>query len=356
MHPKDLYYHFSGISQLVDEIPFLDKNLAPANTIVTGAPGDLTLTSSLGWAGIGESDISIDGNGVVTPEGAALGQFLYGSVWNTQYRSPPTFSVNYPSAGTFTVNTGVEAGFDAKIAIYLDGILQLEQNAVINTSYSIDVPAGAHTIKVDNTGTDWITISSYTFEGLGSQVDAYVLVSEGKTLAAGWALNNRYNHQNVMVNGEPEPTPPSNVVVEGFMDGNYSVQWYDPLTGALYGGEEAMASGGILNIPLNPFLWDVAFIVDGSPVLAKEKKQNLDFEIYPNPVMAGAEMNLVLPSANGAVGQISLLDMGGREVERFDIFSKYTTIQLSAELSAGMYWVKVESEGKIGTRPLMVTK
>ncbi len=353
IHPKDLYYHFSGISQVVNEVPFLDENLAPANTYVTGAPGDLTLTPSLGWAGIGEDEITIDENGTLSPAGAALGQFLYGSLWNTQFRSPPTFNVNYLTASAFTVNTSTEAGTLPKIAIYLDGNLVLEQNAVPNSSYTINVPAGSHTIKVDNTGTDWITISSYAFEGLGSQVDAYVLVSEGKNMAAGWALNNRYNHQNVVNNGEPDPSPNSNVVVEGFIDGIYAVRWYDPLTGVLYGGEEAVANEGILNIPLNPFLWDVAFIVDDSPVAAKESVQGLNFNIYPNPAMAGAAFHLVSPEANEGIGQISLLDMGGREVQHINNNSKF---QLPNDLAAGMYWVKVESGGKVGTRAIVVKK
>ena len=353
IHPKDLYYHFSGISQVADEVPFLNENLAPANAYVTGAPGDLVLSPSLGWAGIGEGNISVGANGAVSPVGSALGQFLYGSQWNTQFRSPPTFSVNYPTAGEFTVRTGGEMGTDPKIAIYLDGGLQLEQAALPNTSYIINVPAGAHTIKVDNTGTDWAQIAYYSFDGLGSQVDAYVLVSAGKNVAAGWALNNSYNHQYVADNGIPDPVPSTQIVVNGFVDGTYAVRWYDPLTGVLFGGENAVASGGTLNIPLNPFLWDVAFIVDDLPVAAKEESQNLDFDIYPNPVMAGGNLQLISPSENGVDNQISILDMAGKEVQHFN---NNDQLQLPSDLPTGLYWVKVGRGGKVGTRAVVVTK
>ena len=359
IHPKDLYYHFLGVSEVAKEIPFLDENMAPASAYVTGAPGDLALTPSLGWGGVGDGGITIDENGTVTPAGAAFGQFLYGSQWNTQFRSPPTFSVNYPAAGEFSVKTSTETGTDPKIAIWLDGNLLLEQVATVNTTYAINVPAGAHTIKVDNTGTDWITIGSYNFEGLGSQVDAYVLVSQNKKVAAGWALNNSYNHLFVAENGEPDPTPPSKVVVDGFQDGSYAVRWYNPLTGVLFGGAPAVAQGGQLEIPLPAVYWDVAFVVDDQPVAVEDFSKNLVFKIYPNPAKAGQEVRLEIAMENEGELAVSLLNMAGQGVERFDKFSKFVksaNLHLPEELPAGFYWVKVEGEGKIGMRPLVVPR
>lgn len=351
IHPKDLYYHFSGVSQLTEEIPFLEKNMAPAASYVNGAPGDLTLTPTLGWSGVGTSSISIGANGVLTPANAALGQFLYGSQWNTQFRSPPTFSVTYPAAGKFSVRTSTETGTLPKIAIWLDGVQQINQPAAVNTTYSINVPAGAHTIKVDNTGTDWITIASYTFEGLGSAVDAYVLVSENKTVAAGWALNNRYNHQFVAENGVPDPTPPPTVVVNGFENGTYSVRYYNPLTGVLFGGQTATAQGGQLEIPLPSVYWDVAFVVDDSPVAVEDFRRNLAFKVYPNPALAGQEVRMEVEIGNVVNWEISLLDMAGREVKR-DLNA--INLRLPGELPAGFYWVKVAGGGKVGVMPVVV--
>lgn len=359
IHPKDLYYHFSGISQVAGEVPFLDQNMAPASSYVTGAPGDLVLTPSLGWSGIGTANISIDENGVVTPPDAVFGQFLYGSQWNTQFRSPPTFSVNYPSAGSFSVRTSTETGTEPKIAIWLDGVQQINQPATVNTSYSIDVPAGAHTIKVDNTGTDWITIASYSFEGLGSAVDAYVLVSENKKMAAGWALNNSYNHQFVAENGVPDPTPPPTVVVDGFENGSYSVRYYNPLTGVLFGGQTAAAQGGQLEIPLPSVYWDVAFVVDDSPVAVADLSKNLAFKLYPNPARTGQEVRLEFDFENETEVSVSLLDMAGREVVRNDIFLKNVisaNLRLPGELPAGFYWVKMESGGRVGVMPVVVVR
>lgn len=354
VHPQNLYYHFSGISQLVDEVPFINENLVPASAFVTGAPGDLVITPSLDWSGIGEEVISIDENGVISPTGAALGQFLYGSQWNTQYRSPPTFNATYASSGAFTVTTGNETGTNPKIIIWLDDNVQLEQNASPNSSYSISVPEGAHSIKVDNSGTDWITISSYNFEGLGSQVDAYVLISEEKNLAAGWALNNNYNHQNVGANGEPDPVPSTTITIDNFQSGAYSVRWYNPLTGALYGGDEAIAINGKLNIPLPDFLWDVAFIVDNSPVATKEEYKNLEFEVYPNPALAGTDVKVNLSFEGPSSGQLALLDGSGRKIQQFSWIDNQ--FRLPAGIPAGLYWVQMEQFGKIGVKPIVIAE
>ncbi len=79
-----------------------------------------------------------------------MGQFLFGSVYNTQYHNPPTFSVTYPLSGQFKVSTGSSIGASPQINIYVDGVSQLNQNAATNTTYTVNVTAGAHVIKVDN--------------------------------------------------------------------------------------------------------------------------------------------------------------------------------------------------------------
>ncbi len=352
IHPRDLYHHFSGIAAIKDQIQFEAENMAPANAYVSGAPGDLVLTPTLGWGIIGDEDITIDANGVITPAGAGLGQFLYGAQWNTQYRSPPTFDVTYPAAGQFTLRTGPDVSTNPVISIWLDGALEIQQPAVPNTNYSIDVPAGEHMIKVDNTGTDWVTISSYTFEGLGSQADVYMLASPEQDYAAGWVLNNRYNHVYVTENGQPDPAPECQVVMEGFEDGNYTVRFFDPLSGAHSGDGTAAAIGGTLTIPLQPFLWDVVFIVGGTPVSTSSPLEQLEFTIYPNPVRTGDYVTIEVPGPPNDEKHFTLLDMGGRAI--FQTETSQGKVTIPTTLADGLYWIKVVSGQKAGARAIMV--
>ena len=361
VHPKDLYYHFAPLSAVAAEMPFLEGNMAPAYAFVFGAPGDLMLTPTLGWGIIGDDAIHIEENGRMAPANPGLGIFLYGSLWNTQYRSPPTFSVYYPMEGEFAVKTGMESGFSPRIAIYLDSELVLDEAAGVNTSYSVAVPAGRHEIRVDNPGTDWITIASYIFAGAGSEVDPYVLLSENRDMAAGWVLNHRYNHQFLGEYGVPDPVVSGQLVVEEVQDGPYSVFWYDCLTGALVSADGAFASGGRLEISLPDLHWDLAFLALSDPLGTSVAEEKLAFEVYPNPVVPGGRLTLSNFKGGEKGGFVALMDASGRALDRYRLtgFSgKGQDLQfnLPRELSAGLYWIRLEIEGKTGSRLLTVVR
>ncbi|MEL6867321.1 MAG: DUF5060 domain-containing protein, partial [Bacteroidota bacterium] len=163
VHPRDLYHHFAPLRELADQIPFVAANMRPTLSYITGAPGDLVLSPNLGWGEIGSENITINENGTSDPSSPNLSQYLYGSEWNTQYRSPPTFYVDFPEAGEFRVRTNTELGTNPRISIYLGGSLVLNEPAQTNRSYTIAIPPGTHQVKVDNLGTDWVSISSYRF-------------------------------------------------------------------------------------------------------------------------------------------------------------------------------------------------
>lgn len=354
--PNELYYHLGPIAQLATEIPFLEKNMQASENIIAGAPGDLSLTPALGWGGMGTSEISIDANGQIEPTSFNLGQYLYGASWNTQYRSPPIFSITMPEDGTFSVRTAGSAGRSPKIAIYLNGIKLLEESGRINETYTIDVPAGTHSIQVDNTGKDWITISSYRFGGLGSLLDAYTLRSEDQDMAAGWVLNNQYNHQYVANEGTPPVVQGATLAIPGFKNGSYLLSWYDCFNGQILASESVSASNDTLMLVLPDILWDVAFVVDSAPLGMKGKDRYLSFDLHPNPARAGSEVKINLAERTSTQTRFQLLDMGGRGITTFDHQQGQSEVgvQLPANLPAGMYWLRVAHEGKMGARPIMI--
>lgn len=355
IHPRDLYYHFAPVAKLADEIPFLEANLMPASSFVADAPGDLIVTPTLGWSSIGTPAITVDERGQLSPANAGLGTFLYGAQWNTQFRSPPSFSVVYPQAGTFSVKTSAETGTAPKIAIYVDNELVLEQVAGVRQTFTVVIPAGAHTIKVDNTGTDWITIASYTFSGLGSKIDSYVLVSENRATAAGWVLNNQYNHEFLAANGEPEAATGGKLLVEGFATGSYTVVWYDCLDGTVVRSETAFAENETLQLPIPTLYWDLAFQVNGGSVGTKEVKEQLAFDLYPNPAKPGD--TLTLSTSVKSAATLTLLDVAGKIIHQYSISNpQHATFSLPTEVPAGLYWLKLESDRKSGSKPIVVRK
>lgn len=359
IEPEDLYYHFETLAEVVEEVPFVEKEMRPTESLVLGAPGDLSLTPSLDWGIIAEDSIGISAGGQITPENPALSQFMYGSTWNTEYRSPPTFYVDYPVAGAFTVTTGSSTGASPQLAIWLDGSISLQQNANPATSYSINVPAGPHTIKVDNTGTDWIRISDYRFTGLGSKIDAYSLIASDSTVAAGWVLSNQYNHQVVPVFGPPTVVSGATCTVLGMTDGAYFAKWYNCLTGDVVALQALTASGGSIDIPIPDLHWDLAFRVDDEVVNPTSiVAQALpEMRLYPNPARAGDEVTIETMQERAISPGISLLDVAGRELANLTGRSAGTgvwTVSLPASLPEGFYWVRMTANMSSAVRPIVV--
>ncbi len=360
VEPKNLYHHFAPVAAVTQHIPFQAGNLMPAQGYATGVPADLVLTPSLGWAALADTSFTIQPGGAVTPAGASLSEFLYGSQWNTQYKRPPVFHFIHPQGGVFKVKTGGQTGQSPKIAIWLDGVKVLDQNGQINQTYQIDVPAGQHTLKVDNTGTDWISVSAYTFEGLGSALDVYVLKSPDQDKIAGWALNNRYNHAYINANGQPAPASGALLTVPDVKNGAYNARLYDCLTGNLISVEPVTVANGALTLPLPDVLWDIAFYIDDQTVGVAGPERNQAFELYPNPAAPGAALTLAFESPGTSQVAVTLLDTEGKTLR--SLFSGDTTggaqqwtFPLPGDLPAGMYWVKMETaEGKTGVKGIAV--
>ena len=360
VEPKNLYHHFAPLAAVTQNIPFQAGNLTPAQGYATGVPADLVLTPSLGWAALADTSFTIQPGGAVTPAAARLSEFLYGAQWNTQYKRPPVFYFTHPLGGVFRVKTGGQTGQSPKIAVWLDGVKVLEQNAQINQTYEVNVPAGQHILKVDNTGTDWISVSGYTFSGLGSAVDVYVLKSPDQDKMAGWVLNNRYNHAYIGANGQPAPASGALLVVPDVKNGAYNARLYDCLTGNLVSLEPVAVTNGSLELPLPDVLWDIAFFIDDQVVGAGELAREQAFRVYPNPAAPGSPLTLDYQTPDASPVAVSLLDMEGRAVR--SLFAgdsaagpQQLVIPLPGDLPAGLYWVKMETAGsKAGVRSVAV--
>ena len=364
VHPMELYYHFDGVSQFSNKVLFKDQKLAPSSSYVSGAVGDLTLTPSSGWGSSASDSIRINELGQITPTDYTLGQFLYGSQWNTQFRSPPSFYVNFSNDGFFRVTTSSSSGQDPQIAIWLDSEqVLLETNATTDTSYEIPVPAGEHVIKVDNTGTDWITISGYSFSNLGSAVDHYVLSSEDKNYSAGWVLNAAYNHQNVNSNGVPDPINGSLLNIPDLNPDNYVLRWYDCLTGDLLSEETLEHNDSILTISIPEFYWDAAFLLQTADLVSVSDipQQSKGFQVYPNPIKGGELITISEIETMENVASISLINISGQKIQDYSVNSTMIKSQdqlqfsLPSNIVSGTYWVSLRYQsGKVSVRPIMI--
>lgn len=261
INPQNLYYHYKPLAAVTSLINFKDDNYKKGTVSTSGGgTSDIIITPGANFGAATSSSFSIDANGTMTPGPDQLGQYLFGSVFNTQYHNPPTFNVTYLISGQFKVITGSGIGTSPQINIYVDGVELLNQAASVITTYAVNVTAGTHVIKVDNLGTDWTTISNYTFTNIGSPVTAYVLKSADTSKAAGWLLNSKYNWQYLQSNGAAPPAiSGSNLSITGMHNGNYTISFYSTGTGDLLSTSAVGVTTGTLTIPLPDIAWDIAF-------------------------------------------------------------------------------------------------
>lgn len=260
INPQNLYYHYKPLASFMSSVKLKTDNYKKATATTTGGGvSDVIITPGASFGAATSAAFTVDANGNINPGPDQLGQYLFGSVFNTQYHNPPTFSVTYPVDGQFIVTTGSSIGTSPQINIYVDGLLQLSQSAVINFPYAVNITAGAHTIKVDNLGTDWTTISNYTFANEGPPLTSYVLKSTDTYKASGWLLNSKYNWQYVQNHGTPPAVSGSTLSIAGMHNGNYSIAFFSTLTGNFLSATSATVSSGILDILLPDIAWDVSF-------------------------------------------------------------------------------------------------
>ncbi len=353
IHPGSLYYHYTALSKKVKALPLVEKDYRSTPVQVIGSSGDLTLNPTQGWGLRGTSPITIQDDGSLLPETAEISEYLYGAQWNTQFRNPPVFMVNYPSAGEFTVRTGTNAGQDPSIVITLDGNVLVQENAATNQEYSIQVPAGSHSIGVSNQGTDWITIAGYTFTGLGSALDVYALRSADSTQLAAWVLNHQYNHVEVKENGPPAPVIGAKLMIPGFAPGTYYAKWYNCMSGGFTDAFVATTENDSLEVKVPPVNWDLLLIVDTTEAplsqVAAHQPQAHGILAYPNPVKDHSQLNLSFEVTLPGIHTLSWYDLSGRQLAENKLHligsgHQNVRVPVPPQLSPGHYWLSIHSE------------
>ena len=350
IEPKDLYYHYKPLSNFLATVALKNDNYKTAKASSAGgnSDGDLAISPGAGWGQTTASSFTIDAAGNITPSVTQISTYLYGSQWNTNFRNPPTFNVNYTIAGQFKVKTGGTTGQSPRIAIYLDGILLLDDTAPgINKTYSINVPAGQHSIKVDNLGTDWINISGYQFVGVtAAPFNVYALKSADNKKATGWIHNRKYNWKDVGATGIPFAVTGVSATIEEVSNGPYEIKFYDCSTGSLVSTlSTVQATGGKLTFAVPSMNWDLAFTATQTVTKTEELAQQT-LKVYPNPIPQGSILTLNTEGVLSGDYQLQVIGVNGQvfKNEKVNIFGQLLEITTD-NLPKGYFILKM-SNGK----------
>lgn len=266
--PQNLYPHFSPLTAFKDAVPLQTGNYKPVKaTYSNTGPAEATILPEAQWGDTTVGvDFTLDNEGILTPGVDSLQIFIHGSA-HPELRKSPTFRVNYLQNGSFVLVTDTVQS-TARINIYVDGVLQLDQPAQVRTAYSVNISAGPHTIRVDNSGGDWAMVVKYQFLNAVGPLNMYILKSADNSQAAGYMLQRLYNYQYCLDNSNVAPPVVSTgalISVPGMNNGTYTINFYSCAPTATTAPAQpvstltAAATNGALTFNLPEVAWDIAF-------------------------------------------------------------------------------------------------
>jgi hypothetical protein len=228
------YFLIQAAADFVTRSGFGDQdNLVKSSPHTTGGPiGALAFAPSGGWGTNMGPDTFIVGS--TAPSGIGLSTaYLQGMGNRSLLTNGYTFSVTYPSGGTFAVQIVAISACAGNLQVIVDGTTRTNvafpANSTCGTTFSatstnvtipVSVSAGAHTIQIANPGPDWLQLGNITLNPYAAQLAAYGV---GNTnFQALWLW-----HRTNIFRATPGPAVTGTVDVSGLNAGTYNGTWWD---------------------------------------------------------------------------------------------------------------------------------
>jgi hypothetical protein len=288
IHPRNLYSHFGALAAFLKDVDWTRDGLQPldagdsAPRIAYQAPPreavlrDLWITPRNGsWEPAPFNrphTFVLNRSGTIGNE-ENLARIMHGRRNHPDKHNPATFEVDYARAGQFIVKVDGVSGYGgAGLEIWLDGRRLLERdfadpdgNEKTETitryggEYAIDVPAGRHTIRVVNPGTDWME-TSYRLPRyqVAAEPPLRVLGLRGPERTLLWVQNLDNTWFRRAAGGTLPVVAPTTVTLSGYAPGEYAVEVWDTDTGRVTSRSRARTASDRLSVALPPIEKDVA--------------------------------------------------------------------------------------------------
>lgn len=279
IRPLDLYYHFAALSRFLEDAPITDPEFGPLelNAPVFEAPVELPrqtidLCGEAPFDSGGALDIDLPSDGS-PPRAATFPRFLHGTVNHPELHNPLTFRVSSPVPWTFAVQVeGVSGWGGACLRVSLDGDERVladmpdeapdshETMSQFDGKYEVEVPAGDHVLRVENTGRDWLIFRLLFQEYASVQSRPLLVCAVGSAECAYvWVRHLLASWHNLVADQEtPTPIPESRLLVTGLRPGAYRVEAFDTWKGVVTDAIEAEATDEGLWLTLPEVRIDVA--------------------------------------------------------------------------------------------------
>ncbi len=287
VEPKNLYYHYSALANFVKTVDWLDGDFEDVRVvapIVKSDKGvtyqDVVLSPTKEWGNMDFKEFFVRNDGNVI--GGSYSRFLHGYS-KKDLRLTPTFHVNFLKPGKLIMSIGtVSQG--GVLHVYIDGNEVWKKDfpvgpegegewkkreykkewqifwANYDRDYEVEVPAGRHVIRLENTGKDWIAIEKITLTDYKSSNYADIrvigLTRNGEALL--WIHNKGRNWYNNYKELEVAPIRDAKFDILEVPDGQYRVEWWDTHKGAITRTEEIQSEEGRLTISVPELSSDIS--------------------------------------------------------------------------------------------------
>ena len=291
VHPHQLYSQFTPLRRFADTVPWTDALWKPLEVAVprakaTFAPSEGVVFPAKGsWGRSPESEFTLTAE--PETERADLPQFLY-SPAKPDERSTPVFRFNFDRPGRFQVRVdrvsdrvNLRFVLDGQTArdLTLSAAPPKDTNATpeyaetelskewkvyqarFGKDYGIDVPAGAHSVRLEVTAGDWLSVESYCLTGYQTvqrtlPLNLYGL--QNGRMAILWAQNAAHHWKNLFDKKSVAPVPSTSLLCRGLPAGSYSVEWWDTWKGEMTRKQPVSCTADGMTLVLPELQTDVA--------------------------------------------------------------------------------------------------
>ncbi len=196
----------------------------------------------------------------VEPDVSDVSAFLFGQVYSAARHQAQDYHVTISTPTYFEASirsTSTRAG--ARLAVSVDGTTAAElvlDPGAKDVALRVPLSIGEHDIRLENVGDDWLELDSLEIGRLVAPVRALTLRDSTAGVALSWLQNRDYTWDHMAT---PRTTLLFSYRIEQMPAGAYTVEIWDPLTGAVIGSElTSVGDDGVLRVDLVPMSAELA--------------------------------------------------------------------------------------------------
>lgn len=269
VEPRGILPQYTAVQKFLDLAGIRGRtDLEPIDVLAdTGGRGLLSFGPGIDWAPSLTTDYVVKQTGKVEGLGG-MSAYLQGDS-NREMFPHAEFSVDFPEDGTFAVRFNQLSTDGANVELAVDGEVRSsvtldppsaddEEQArpsPLRLAISTPISAGEHTIRLTNTGADWIRIGEITLTPYAPELA--VKAKGNDELVVLWAYR---RDDTTIPKGESESL--ATLAVPDMPAGSYAVQWIDTMSGEVVGLlEVAISEDGPLTLNPPPITTDIAAVI-----------------------------------------------------------------------------------------------